>query len=256
MSSALLNTIPILNGTNYPRWNEMMKAYLRSQRLWSVVSGDYPLPTESNYTSPTAPPAAVSAPQPASAEGSGSTTSASAGTAPAASISSAIELRKAIREWKDADDAANGAIRLCIKDSLQTFMGDSSKETWDDLADEFGKPSMALKFSWFCELQDFRIHEEGNPAKDLARFDDLVSKLEGGNIHVPDIVLAMFLLKAIPKRLSAISAILNLGAREEELKIAGIKKAVIAEWERLAKPKALVQRITAVKPHGKPPKFF
>jgi hypothetical protein len=66
----------------------------------------------------------------------------------------------------------------------------------------------------------------------------------------------MFLLKAIPKRLSAVSAILNLGAREEEFKIAGIKKAVIAEWERLAKPKALAQRITAVKPHGKPPKFF
>jgi hypothetical protein len=46
-------------------------------------------------------------------------------------------------------------------------MGNSFKKTWDDLANKSGKPSMALNLSWFCELQDFRIHEEGNPAKDL-----------------------------------------------------------------------------------------
>jgi hypothetical protein len=98
MSSAFLNTIPIFNGTNYSRWNEMMKAYLRSQQLWSVVSGDYLLLTESDYASPTAAPAAALAPQPASAETSGSTTSAFASAVPVASVSSAIELRKAIRE--------------------------------------------------------------------------------------------------------------------------------------------------------------
>jgi hypothetical protein len=80
-------------------------------------------------------------------------------------------------------------------------------------------------------LQDFRIHEEGNPAKDFARFDDLVAKLKGGEIEVPDIILAMILLKAIPKWLTAVSAILNLGARGEDLKIEQIRKSVIAEWE-------------------------
>jgi hypothetical protein len=59
----------------------------------------------------------------------------------------------------------------------------------------------------------------------------LISKLEGGDIIVPDIVLAMFLLKAIPKRLSAVSAILNIEAREDKFKITVIKKTVIAEWE-------------------------
>ena len=68
-------------------------------------------------------------------------------------------------------------------------------------------------------------------AKDFAHFDDLVTKLEGGNIEVPDMVLAMFLLRAIPKCLSTVSALLNLGAREDEFKISAIKKSVIAEWE-------------------------
>ena len=39
MSSALLQLIPILDGTNYTVWACSMEAFLRSQQLWRVTQG-------------------------------------------------------------------------------------------------------------------------------------------------------------------------------------------------------------------------
>ena len=39
MSSALLQLIPVLDGTNYTVWARSMEAFLRSQQLWRMAAG-------------------------------------------------------------------------------------------------------------------------------------------------------------------------------------------------------------------------
>src|SRR5215216_3264738 len=49
MSNTVTQIVPVLDGTNWPSWSERMQDFLRSQGLWSIVSGDVKAPRESDY---------------------------------------------------------------------------------------------------------------------------------------------------------------------------------------------------------------
>ena len=46
MSSSLEKLIPILDGSNYLTWADMMKSYLWSQENWWIVTGGYAEPRD------------------------------------------------------------------------------------------------------------------------------------------------------------------------------------------------------------------
>jgi hypothetical protein len=56
MSSSLDKLVPVLNGTNWHKWEVCMTTYLQMQELWEVVSGDRkpikPQPTVQTQTRP------------------------------------------------------------------------------------------------------------------------------------------------------------------------------------------------------------
>ena len=37
MSNSLTQLVPLLDGSNYPRWAELMQAYLQQQEVWIIV---------------------------------------------------------------------------------------------------------------------------------------------------------------------------------------------------------------------------
>ena len=38
MSNALQTLVPVLDGSNYRRWAELMQAYLQQQEVWIIVN--------------------------------------------------------------------------------------------------------------------------------------------------------------------------------------------------------------------------
>ena len=45
MSQALVNLVPLLDGSNYKAWARAMESYLKSMDLWEIISRDEPWPT-------------------------------------------------------------------------------------------------------------------------------------------------------------------------------------------------------------------
>ena len=45
MSQALVNLVPLLDGSNYKAWARAMESYLKSMDLWEIISRDEPQPT-------------------------------------------------------------------------------------------------------------------------------------------------------------------------------------------------------------------
>src|SRR6202789_1641040 len=46
MPSALMQLVPLLDGSNYLSWSSAMKAFLMSQALWRITNGDTPYPID------------------------------------------------------------------------------------------------------------------------------------------------------------------------------------------------------------------
>jgi hypothetical protein len=59
MSTALMQLVPVLNGSNYLPWAHAITAYLKSQGLWGIVVGTETYPTDPNAPKPTAPAATL-----------------------------------------------------------------------------------------------------------------------------------------------------------------------------------------------------
>ncbi|CDO77987.1 hypothetical protein BN946_scf184472.g1, partial [Trametes cinnabarina] len=97
MSNSLQNLVPILDGSNYQRWAELMKAYLQQQEVWFVVDL----------------PAGITAPTLAE-DGSN---------------------RNDVIAWNQMQSKAMGSIRLRLNDEVAKLVKDktTAKEVWEEL---------------------------------------------------------------------------------------------------------------------------
>ena len=108
-SSQVDRLVPLFNGSDYRSWATSMTAYLRSIRLWGIVSGRDSKPE----SLPTSGRAAVAA----------TTTSPAQPAIPAPTPEQVSERQAAIREWVEKDEQAQGIIQLRLSHSLHTLMG-------------------------------------------------------------------------------------------------------------------------------------
>ena len=51
MSNSLLNTVPVLNGSNSMEWLPAIEAYLMSQGLWTTVAEKWPVDSKATVLS-------------------------------------------------------------------------------------------------------------------------------------------------------------------------------------------------------------
>ena len=120
-SNSLTTLVPVLDGTNYRRWAELMKAYLQQQGVWIIVEL----------------PAGITEPSLA-ANGSN---------------------RAEVMEWHQVQSKAMGTIRLRLNVEVAHQVADktTAKDIWTKLSDLYGGTSAMGAFSFFKAAIGIRI---------------------------------------------------------------------------------------------------
>ena len=113
MSNTLTQLIPVLDGTNYCRWAELMKAYLQQQGVWIIVDL----------------PAGITEPSPADDRSN----------------------RSEVMEWHQYQSKAMGAIWLHLSVEVAHQVADKTmaKDVCTKLQDLYGGTSTMGAFSFF-----------------------------------------------------------------------------------------------------------
>jgi len=93
MSSQLTNLVPIMNSLNYLPWKEQSTAFVKSQGVWTIVTGDEAKPVMPTMTMATL----------------------------------TLEIEKEKCTWTNCNHQAEGYILLCL--SLQVLQTVSGKNT-------------------------------------------------------------------------------------------------------------------------------
>ena len=111
MSSQVDHLVPLFNGSDYCSWATSMTAYLRSVRLWGIISGRENRPSDLPSGR-----AAVTATQ----------TSPAQLAIPAPTQEQVSERQAAQHEWIEKDEQALGIIQLRLSHHLHTLIGVTS----------------------------------------------------------------------------------------------------------------------------------
>ena len=109
MSSQIDRLVSLFNGSDYRSWAMSMTAFLRSQRLWGIVSGRETRPD----SLPTSGRAAVAA----------TTTTPALPAIPVPTPEQVSERQREIKEWVEKDEQAQGIIQLRLTHNLHSLIG-------------------------------------------------------------------------------------------------------------------------------------
>ncbi|KAL7281613.1 hypothetical protein ACG7TL_004930 [Trametes sanguinea] len=224
MSNALQQLVPILDGSNYTRWADLMKAYLQQQEVWYVVE----LPD--GITAPTL------------AEDSSN--------------------RNEVIAWTTTQSKAMGSIRLRLNDKVAKLVKDATtaKELWDDLKEFYGTTSALGAYSYYKAAVGTCIPPNEHPDPAIAKIQGNLDQIEGAGINIPANLRALMILDAAPLRYeTAIQLCLNDNDLSE-LTTSAAREALVASWEatttRGNRNKAgEAKKLSAIKRKGKDPSF-
>ena len=148
-SSSVLNTLPILNGSNYTQWAVEMQSYLMTQGLWMILSGIETMPAELS----------------AAAEG----------TKGGPTAKEVQERYKEHLEFFRRAQQIVGAISLKVDKLLKNAIvkeTDPSK-IWNALKNKYGKTTAPAIFANFRALSSIRVPPNAHPALALGQIQDL-----------------------------------------------------------------------------------
>ncbi|KAL7284517.1 hypothetical protein ACG7TL_001808 [Trametes sanguinea] len=224
MSNSLQQLVPVLDGSNYARWAELMKAYLQQQEVWYVVEL----------------PAGITAP---TLQEDGSN-------------------RNEVIGWMMTQSKAMGSIRLRLNDEVAKLVKDATtaKKLWDDLKDLYGTTSALGAYSYYKAAVGTRIPPNEHPGPAIAKIQGNLDQLEGAGINIPANLRALMILDAAPSRYeTAIQLCLNDNDLSE-LTTSAAREALVASWEatttRGNRNKAgEAKKLSAIKRKGKDPSF-
>lgn len=162
MSNALQTLVPVLDGSNYRRWAELMKAYLQQQEVWIVVE----IPT--GITAPTL-----------AADGSN---------------------RGEVLQWNQMQNKAMGCIRLRLNVEVSHLVKDedTAKGLWDELEALYGTTSAMGTFAFFKAAINARIPANEHPGPAIAKIQGNLDELQGAGIDLPANLRALIILGAAP----------------------------------------------------------
>ena len=132
MSNSLTQLVPLLDGSNYPRWAELMQAYLQQQEVWIIVD----------------PPAGVAAPTLAQ-DGSNC---------------------NEVLGWAQMEAKAMGSIRLRLNAEVTRLVSDATtaKGLWEALKELYGTTSAMGAFSIYKATNNVQIPSNEHPGPAIA----------------------------------------------------------------------------------------
>ena len=109
--------------------------------------------------------------------------------------------------WDDRNDVALGNITLRISQNICNQVGATSAITWTNLATAFGTIGVSRIYGDFKSLVSFKISESQNPSAEIERFNMHQQRLATHNVNIPDNIIGMMLLAALPTRWDHVAAI-------------------------------------------------
>ncbi|KAJ2982830.1 hypothetical protein NUW54_g10701 [Trametes sanguinea] len=195
MSNSLQNLVPILDGSNYHRWADLMKAYLQQQQVWFVVE----LPD--GITAPTL-----------AEDGSN---------------------QNDVIAWTQMQSKALGSIHLRLNDEVAKVVKDktTAKEVWDELKELYSVTSALGAYSLYKVAANTRIPANEHPGPAIAKIQGNLHQLASVGIDVPMNLRALIILDAAPPRYeTAIQLVLN-DNKLEDLTTSDVREALVASWE-------------------------
>ena len=221
MSNSLQTLVPVLDGSNYRRWAELMKAYLQSMGSWIIIER----------------PTGLAPPVPAT-DGSN---------------------RADVIEWSQQEAKAQGSIRLRLNVEISRSVKNktSAKDLWEALQTTYGGSSAMGAFSFFKAAINIRIPANEHPAAAISKITGNLDELAGVGVTLPMHFRALVVLGAAPPRYDAtIQMVLNANELKD-LKVSHVQTALVASWEQSRnKGQASAQKISAIKQKKGNPSFL
>ena len=223
MSNSLTQLVPVLDGSNYPQWVDLMKAYLQQQEVWLVVE----------------PPEGIVAP----------------------TLEEDGRNRSEVVAWNQMMMKAMGCIRLRLSTEVSNLVKDKGtpKELWNALKDFYGTTSSMGAYSFYKAATSVRIPSNEHPGPAIAKIQGNLDQLSGAGINIPMNLRALMILDAAPPRYeTAIQLCLN-DNELADLSTSHAREALVASWEAsVTKGNRKVgeaKKLSAVKRKGKDPAF-
>ena len=220
MSNSLQNFVPVLDGSNYRCWAELMKAYLQQQGVWLII--DLPAGIE----------------EPSLAEDG--------------------KNRSEVMEWHQMQAKAMGSIRLRLSVEVARIVRDkaTAKALWDTLGNTYGGTSAMGAFAFFKAAINIRIPANEHPSPAISKIQSNIDELAGAGLNLPPAMRTLIVLGAAPSRYDA-AIQLALSQKElKELTVAGVQEVLVASWEQSKnKGQLSAQKISAIKQKKGNPSF-
>jgi hypothetical protein len=227
MSSSLEKLVSVFDGSNYIAWSDSMRAWLRSQGYWQVVSGA--------EKKPVLPPQATTA--------------------------QTAEVGSSIMAWENKNDQAFGSIILCLAPSLRQHANAkaTAKQVWELLATDYGVDGPSQAFIDFRTAITIKI-PANNPSPAISQMANKFQRLTAQNIAIPELVQAMVLLTVMPRNFNSLSSTVLSTTETSALTFKLVRDHIVAEHNRrlaVGKPGAPLQanKLSAVKRKGANPKW-
>ena len=162
-SKEVSSLVPVFNGQDLRSWQQKMRDYLGSQKLWGYAAGTRGRPS----------PAAAGAPTPAE--------------------------QTAMDDWDETDLQVNSLIALRLSPNLRTHLGTTAALTWTSLDNTFGQPHFTTIFGEFTEALRVRLSPTHNPQVKIQRLWTILERLRANGCILSDYLQGMILLRAILK---------------------------------------------------------
>jgi len=158
-------------------------------------------------------------------------------------------------KWDERDEMmAQGNIIMRISQDIRYYEGNTSADTWTNLAQAFGNIIVSHIYTDFRSLVNFKIGGGQHPGAEISRVLTHVKNLKASEVSgsLPDSVLGMMLLNALPPQWDYISTIYLRGIDSvDKIKLEEVREAIIDELYYLAVrgsgPGQRVHKISTIK---------
>ena len=186
-----------LNASNYPTWSGEMQAYLRSQGVWRIVSGDSKQPTLSST--------------PTDAQ------------------------EAALEAWQLKSDKAAGYIYLAVEDNQKVHfanISDDPVKMWTALASVHLQKRPGARFNAYDDLFSIRKLEDESLQSLMNRVDTAIHRIQDLRpkdftlSNLDDELASMTLIRALPDEFSGFASSLLL---LDKLEKSTIQQAFVSE---------------------------
>ena len=216
MSSGSINTVPVFAGANFCTWQQQMGDFLCFQRLWRITSG--------------------------------------VATRPVGNTPADLAAQDALDE---GDEQAKGILGIRLSPNLCTHLGATAALSWTALDNAFGQPGIATIYADLQAALHVKILGGQNPQVEMQWLLTLFERLHVNGMQISDPIQGMMMLCALPGKWDNIAMVYLQGVNVlANVTFAMVRDAIMAEYERTARPSALAaQRVSAVKCKGKSPQF-